>query len=88
MITEQEYLRTLGDPFIPEDWIILGEPGHQLLCKAYYQKGISALAIDEEELASACKDYAIQKGVKVFTDIDEVKKHLDWNGEAVVEPIE
>lgn len=84
-MNEEQVLEVLGSPFEPADWILLGEEGHEIVCRAS-QGGVAAYIIEDDGLAEACKVFLQAAGVPVFRTHKEVMDHYGWDGFVHVEP--
>lgn len=67
MVTDEQCLKVLGEPFEPANWILLGDDGDELPCRII-DRGVAAEVIEDAELKKACKVFLRRSGVLAVPD--------------------
>jgi len=80
MISDRRCSEILNSFLDDGETILLGEGSNNVICRAS-KNGLSALIIEIDSEAEACKNYLLRIGVKKFLNHEQVMEHYGWDGE-------
>jgi hypothetical protein len=61
-----------------QDYFLVGSPAS--ICRFTRDSGLSALLIENEDLANAAVEFLRRQGAQVFESISDVMREFSWDG--------